>query len=89
RIAILAIGYADGLVRSLSSGSVDWQGNIYPLAGRISMDLTAFAIPIGEGPAEGEWVSFAFDPPSVAVLAGRSQYEILTGTGQRYQRVWA
>ncbi|MGA1677167.1 MAG: alanine racemase, partial [Pseudomonadales bacterium] len=41
RLATLGIGYADGLLRSLSNrGVVVWRGARLPMVGRISMDLT-------------------------------------------------
>lgn len=45
RIAVLAIGYSNGLRRSASNqGSVAFDGRIVPVVGRVSMDLTAVDI---------------------------------------------
>ena len=90
RIATLAVGYADGYLRSLSSrglGSV--AGHPVPLVGRVSMDLITLdvtelpRIDIGDmidllGPGHG--------PDEAASLAGTIGYEILTSLGARYRR---
>ena len=45
RIATAAIGYADGLHRSLSNrGRAFFDGTPVPLVGRVSMDLTTFDV---------------------------------------------
>ena len=52
RIAILPVGYADGVNRLLESrGTVLLRGRRIPFAGRISMDLTA--VDIGSAPEAG------------------------------------
>ena len=52
RIAILPVGYADGVNRLLASGgNVLLRGRRIPFAGRISMDLTA--VDIGSAPEAG------------------------------------
>lgn len=52
RIAILPVGYADGVNRLLASGgNVLLRGRRIPFAGRISMDLTA--VDIGSDPQAG------------------------------------
>lgn len=52
RIAILPVGYADGVDRLLvSGGNVLLRGRRLPIAGRISMDLTA--VDIGSAPEAG------------------------------------
>jgi len=45
-IATLAMGYADGLMRSLSGcGNVEIDGQIVPIVGRVTMDMTMVAAP--------------------------------------------
>jgi alanine racemase len=88
RVAILNIGYADGVLRQLApwlAAVVD--GAKTPLAGRISMDMVA--IDIGDAAlAEGDWVALDYDLPRLAGQSGLSQYELLTGLGQRFDRIW-
>lgn len=97
RVAILSIGYADGVHRL--SGSSDaapgaharFDGRLYPLIGRISMDLTA--VDITDAPegsiSRGSWLSLIDDTLTVDTLArhaGTIGYEVLTGLGRRYGR---
>jgi alanine racemase len=90
RVATLSIGYADGYWRSFSgSGSVMLDGLSLPVLGRISMDLTTVDISALPDAKEGDWVEIAFDLPEAARITGMSQYELLTGLGARFQRVWA
>ena len=37
---------------------------------------------------EGDWVEIDYDLPDVAETSGMSQYELLTGLGARFQRIW-
>ncbi|MEO3417325.1 alanine racemase [Roseovarius sp. CAU 1744] len=89
RIATVAAGYADGIIRAMGSGTVLRQGDqSCPVAGRISMDLIGVDITDLEDP----------DPKSLDLLdqsqgidrladaAGTIGYEILTSMGARYQR---
>ncbi len=87
RVAVAAIGYADGYVRALSNlGVARIDGITCPAAGRVSMDLTAFDVTDAPPLTEGDWLAIDFDIPAVATATGRSQYELLTGLGDRYQR---
>jgi len=57
RIATAAIGYADGLHRSLSnSGRAFFDGKPVPLVGRVSMDLTTFDVTEAPGVVPGTWL---------------------------------
>ncbi len=85
RVAILNIGYADGVPRALA-GCVTAAGR--PLAGRISMDMIAIDT-TGTGIAEGDWIPLDWDLPALEAAGGVSQYELLTGLGSRLDRVWA
>lgn len=90
RIATVALGYADGYARGLSSAG--WalaNGVRCPAAGRVSMDLTSFDVTDAGDLAEGDWLDIPFDPETVAALSGRSSYELLVALGQRFERVWA
>jgi len=59
-----------------------------PLVGRISMDLIAVEV-TDAGVGEGDWLSFDFDLPRLAARSGLSQYELLTGLNDRFERRWA
>ena len=85
-LAILNLGYADGYVRGFS-GRGSAAGGLFPLIGRVSMDL--IAIDVTAAPmAEGDWVTLDFDLPQAAAASGMSQYELLTLLGQRFDRIW-
>ncbi len=89
RIAVLNVGYGDGYPSALvASGTVSAGGVVYPLAGRVSMDLLAIDV-TGADVTESDWLEIAFDLSSAATAAGVSQYELLTGLGHRYQRVYS
>ncbi len=96
RIAVLAIGYADGLPRALScgAGSVLVHGRAAPIAGRVCMDQTLIdvtdiprvrpgdvAVIIGRS---GDAVLSACD---LAAQAGTISNEILSRLGARLERV--
>lgn len=88
RIAILNLGYADGYPRGLSNKGVVFAGDARcPVAGRVSMDLVAVDV-TGTGAGEGDWLRVDFDLARDAAAAGISQYELLTGLGHRYARVY-
>jgi len=88
RLAVLNIGYADGYRRGFAgNGSVLAHGVRCPLAGRVSMDLTTVDV-TGADVAEGDWVELEFDLASAARATGIAQYELLTGIGHRYARVY-
>lgn len=91
RVAILAAGYADGLLRGLPSGApVVLCGRRAPLAGRVSMDMIAVDVtdlpPVEVGmPAELWGPSLAVE--EVAACAGTLAYELLCGVTQRVERI--
>lgn len=88
-VAVLNIGYADGYLRCFSGkGMARVDGVEVPVIGRISMDLTAIAVDALPGLGEGDWVSLDYDLPATSALSGLSQYELLTGLGRRFDRVW-
>ncbi len=89
RIAVANLGYADGYLRChAGSGGATWQGQALPLVGRVSMDLTAFDASDVAGVGEGDWLSVDYDLLTVSAQSGLSQYELLTGLGMRFERVW-
>lgn len=92
RIATAAIGYADGLLRSLSNnGRAFFDGKAVPLVGRVSMDLTTFDVTDVRGVGPGSWLDVIGPnqtPDDVAVAAGTNGYEILTSLGRRFHRIY-
>lgn len=87
-LAVLNIGYADGYFRGFASqGHAIAGGERLPLVGRVSMDLVA--VDCGANAVqEGDWIELAFDLPAAAAASGMSQYELLTGLGDRFERRW-
>ena len=92
RIATAAIGYADGLHRSLSNqGRAFFDGTPVPLVGRVSMDLTTFDVSKAPGVEPGAWLDLLGPeqtPDDLAVAAGTNGYEVLTSLGRRFHRVY-
>ena len=90
RVAILNLGYADGVARRLQDRLAARVGDTYlGCAGRISMDL--LAIEITAAPvalAEGDWLTLPIDPTAFARGTEMSPYEVLTGLGDRFARHW-
>lgn len=88
-VAILNIGYADGYLRCFSGKGRARVGDVaVPVIGRVSMDLTAIAVDAVPELGEGDWVAMDYALPETAALSGLSQYELLTGLGKRFERVW-
>ncbi len=87
RVAIINIGYADGYLRGFSNAG-SWRSGdaVYPVVGRISMDLVA--VQVGPEVREGDWLALDQDLPALSCVSGLSQYELLTTLGHRYQRRW-
>jgi alanine racemase len=99
RIAIVAVGYADGFLRAASASDdkpgaeVLVAGRRCPLAGRISMDLLAIDVTDlpAEMPQRGELVTLIGEEigvDEVAARAGTIGYEILTRLGRRCHRIY-
>ncbi|QXT38816.1 alanine racemase [Gymnodinialimonas ceratoperidinii] len=88
QIATLSAGYADGLIRALSSRATLWDGDHpCPLVGRVSMDL--LTVDVTECPAPPERLDILGPHQGVddlAAAAGTIGYEILTSLGARYVR---
>ncbi len=88
-VAVLNLGYADGYLRCFSgNGSARIGGAVLPVIGRVSMDLTAIGVDAAPGLGEGDWVAIDYALPETAALSGLSQYELLTGLGRRFDRMW-
>ncbi len=96
RIGVLGAGYADGMFHRLSNrGKVIAGGQITPILGAISMDLTTIDLShtaaLREGDdvtllgAEGEASLYA---PEIARMAGTISYNILCSISARVKRVY-
>jgi alanine racemase len=91
RVATVAAGYADGLLRALGGGTVGlWAGpRRCPMVGRVSMDLITVDVSgIGEVPDQLEILNASQTIDDLAQAAGTIGYEILTSLGARYERVY-
>ena len=89
-VAILNLGYADGYWRGFSGKGVARAGDrALPVIGRVSMDLAAIDVTAAPELAEGDWVALDYALPEASAASGMSQYELLTGMGRRYERVWS
>lgn len=105
KIAVLSAGYADGWHRSLSGsgvplrdgggrgGSVFVGGQLAPIVGRVTMDLTM--IDVTDHPARsvrtGDYAELFGDKIRVedaASSCGTIAYELLTSLGHRYERIY-
>ncbi len=88
-VAVVNLGYADGYRRALSSRGCAFAGDTpLPVIGRVSMDLLALDASAA-AVREGDWVRFDDDLVHVAAASGVSQYELLTGLADRFERVWS
>lgn len=97
RIAVLAVGYADGLFRALSADdnregmSVFLGPHPAPILGRVSMDLitvdvTGIPAPLAARGAFVELIGQNIATHQLAAHAGTIDYEILTSLGPRASR---
>lgn len=93
RIGVIAIGYADGLKRSLSNGkgSVFLHNKRIPIIGNVCMDMTMIDLsdmPEAEENDEVEIFGKNIPVSEVAEQAGTISYEILTSISERVKRVF-
>jgi alanine racemase len=94
RVAIVALGYGDGWLRSLSHRGCGYlAGTRVPLLGRVSMDLVTFdvsAIPpaLARPGTMIELLGDDYGVDDAAADAGTVGYEILSALGSRYYRVY-
>jgi alanine racemase len=93
RTAVIAAGYADGLPRSLTNtGHIEIAGKLAPIVGAVSMDLTTIdvtdcgSIQIND---EATIIGERITADDMAKSAGTISYEILTGIGNRVERVYS
>ncbi|MDX2112907.1 MAG: alanine racemase [Alphaproteobacteria bacterium] len=94
RIAICALGYADGLLRCLSNNGFAYvAGQRVPIAGRVSMDMVALdvsSIPESELRTDmrAEFINEQQTVSDIAAIANTIGYEIFTRLGERVKRVY-
>jgi alanine racemase len=95
RLALLAVGYADGLDRHLGNCfSLLVRGERAPLVGRISMDLAVVDVTEIDGVQVGDEVVIlgtqgneTISAESHARAAGTIPWEVFTRIGQRVRRI--
>ena len=102
KIAVVAVGYADGYPRAGSGAGVPLReavpagqfgfvgGRRVPLIGRITMDLTLFDVTgVPDEALEDGWIELIgpnIPMDEAARAAGTIGYELLTALGPRYER---
>ena len=91
RVAIIAAGYADGVLRAAHpNGAVWFDGALRPMLGRVSMDLIAVDITDCDAARPGAMVEIIGPNRPVddaAAAAGTTAYELLTRIAPRARRV--
>ena len=92
-IAVIPVGYADGLSRRLScgKGKVMIHGQLAPTVGNICMDMCMIDISNLANVKEGDEVIIFGDDYPVSEIAKQSDtipYEVLAGIGRRVKRVY-
>ncbi|MEY3419826.1 MAG: hypothetical protein RIR48_106, partial [Bacteroidota bacterium] len=93
KIAVINIGYADGLLRIAGNGrySVNINGVDFPIIGNICMDLTIIDIGLHADVKVGdEAVIFGKNKPVevLASICGTIPYEILSRISNRIKRLY-
>lgn len=98
RVAIIAAGYADGIPRSASAadgesgGHVAIAGKLYPVIGRVSMDLITVDVTDAQKPIVRGDLAELVGPNITLETAGQSArtigYEMLTRLGRRFNRIY-
>ena len=99
KLAVVAVGYADGYLRAASASDeapgadAIVAGTRCPLAGRVSMDLLAIDITdLPDNAARrgdlATLIGGEMTVDALAAAAGTIGYEVLTSLGRRYHRVY-
>ena len=92
-LALVPLGYADGVPRAASSGAaVRIRDGVFPIAGRVAMDQ--FVVDVGDAPVAVGDEAVLFGDPTLGVpaveewadAAGTINYEIVTRIGPRVPR---
>jgi alanine racemase len=91
RLATVAIGYEDGVLRARSNrGGAVVRGRRAPLVGRVSMDQLTLDVTDVPGARPGDMATLIGDgitAEEVAAWSGTISYEVLTAVGRRVKRV--
>ena len=92
RIAVIPVGYADGLDRALGNGNwaVSVHGRPAPIVGNVCMDTCMIDV-TGMEVREGDAVVVFGETPSALEMAGRLgtiPYEVFTSVSARVKRVF-
>jgi len=89
RIAIVSMGYADGLPRALSNlGNASYKGKLLPIVGRVCMDYCLLDCSETEL-QPGEAVCFWGEEIHIDTVAAQLEtisYTLMTGIGRRVKR---
>jgi alanine racemase len=95
RIAIVGVGYADGLMRAMSwPAKVCIAGQMAPIVGRVSMDMITIDVTdmtpghVHRG-TKAELLGANIGVDDWAHWSGTLSYEILTSLGRRYAKVYS
>jgi len=96
KIAVLAVGYADGFPHRLSNkGKVIAGGRFAPIVGTVSMDVTTIDVSQSPEMKAGDAVTLlgregevSLDAMQIARTAGTISYNVLASIGARVQRVY-
>lgn len=98
RIAVVAVGYADGFFRSGSSPGdhsgalASIGGTTVPVVGRVSMDLITLDVTdLDQVPKRGDLVDLVgpgLPIETMGARAGTIGYEVLTSLGRRFERFY-
>ncbi|MBL4760769.1 MAG: alanine racemase [Mariprofundaceae bacterium] len=90
RIALICVGYGDGLPRALSNkGYAEFQGKHLPIVGRVCMDYCLLDITHSDLKVD-DTVTFwgeSLSPNSVAEILDTIPYTLMTGINQRVHRI--
>jgi alanine racemase len=88
RVATLAGGYADGIIRAIGDDAWTWAGDTRcKVLGRVSMDMIAVDVSaLDHTPSHLSLLNEHQGVDEVAGWAGSIGYEILTSLGHRYDR---
>ncbi len=96
RIAVLAAGYADGILHRLSNkGKVIAGGRFAPIVGTVSMDVTTIDVTESPGLKPGDEVTLlgregdvSLDAQQIARTGGTISYNVLVSIGARVKRIY-
>jgi len=89
KVGVVAFGYADGLMKSLSNkGHLLYKGKPVPVIGNITMDMTMVDL-TGTPARTGDWIDIVSEERSFTALArdaGTIPYELMCNLSKRIER---